>query len=74
MNRQSRVEQRLTGRVKKHFPDKGFGFIEAENGDEFFVHITKMIEGSILEADKKVEFTPTKTTKGMQAFDVITIN
>jgi CspA family cold shock protein len=59
-----------TGTVKFFNPEKGWGFIAADDGgDELFVHY-KNIEGSgfrTLGQGQKVEFTSEQTDRGLQA-------
>ena len=61
-----------TGTVKWFSPDKGFGFIQQENGPDVFVHFSA-IQGEgyrNLEENQKVEFELTQGQKGPQASNV----
>jgi CspA family cold shock protein len=61
-----------TGTVKWFNPDKGFGFISREDGDDVFVHFSA-IQGEgyrNLEENQKVEFEVTQGPKGPQASNV----
>lgn len=62
----------VNGTVKWFNYSKGFGFIEQENGEDFFVHFTA-IQGdgfkSLSEADA-VTFDVTSGAKGLQASNV----
>lgn len=61
-----------TGRVKWFNDDKGYGFIEREQGGDVFVHY-KAINSTgrkTLRENDNVEFTVVKGEKGFQAEDV----
>jgi CspA family cold shock protein len=61
-----------TGTVKWFNPDKGFGFISREDGDDVFVHFSA-IQGDgyrNLDENMKVEFDVTQGPKGPQATNV----
>jgi len=63
------------GTVKWYNEVKGFGFIEAENGDEIFVHRTgleKSYEG--LKQDQEVVFEIKQGEKGPMATNVKSAN
>jgi len=58
--------------VKWFNPDKGFGFISREEGDDVFVHFSA-IQGDgyrNLDENQKVEFDVTQGPKGPQAENV----
>jgi cold shock protein len=60
------------GTVKWFSDDKGFGFIEREDGDDVFVHFSA-VEGSgfkTLPEGGRVEFDITQGPKGAQAANV----
>lgn len=62
-----------TGTVKWFNSEKGFGFIEREDGDDVFVHFTA-IEGNgfkTLEEGQRVEFDIVEGQKGPQASNVV---
>lgn len=56
------------GRVKWFNPQKGFGFIEIENGNDIFVHGSQVRE-SLQEGDE-VQFVIKDSKKGFVATDV----
>ena len=57
------------GTVKWFNPDKGYGFISREDGDDLFVHYSE-IQGSgfrTLVENQQVEFEIGEGAKGLQA-------
>lgn len=57
------------GKVKWFNPEKGYGFIEQENGKDLFVHINDVQGGDLKEGDR-VEFEIGEGRKGPCAKDV----
>ncbi len=63
----------MVGKVKWFNAEKGFGFIERENGDDVFVHFTA-IQGDgfkSLEEGQNVEFEIVDGNRGPQASNVV---
>jgi len=63
------MPERLTGTVTRLLPDKGFGFIEAPDGSEYFFHRSGMEFGEFaaLSPDALVSFDGTMGPKGLRA-------
>ncbi len=62
----------MVGKVKWFNAEKGFGFIEREDGDDVFVHFSA-IQGDgfkTLEEGQTVEFEITQGNRGPQASNV----
>lgn len=61
-----------TGQVKWFNAQKGYGFIETENGEDLFVHFSAIqIDGfKTLEEGQKVQFDVVEGAKGNQAVNV----
>ena len=68
------MAERSTGTVKWFNEAKGFGFITpAQGGEDLFAHF-KEIQGTgfkTLKEGQKVEYTPTRGPKGMQATQIV---
>ena len=63
----------MVGKVKWFNEEKGFGFIEREDGDDVFVHFSA-IQGDgfkTLEEGQTVEFEITQGNRGPQASNVV---
>ena len=62
----------MTGKVKWFNAEKGFGFIEREDGDDVFVHFSAIqAEGfKTLEEGQDVEFEIVEGDRGPQAANV----
>ena len=63
----------MTGKVKWFNAEKGFGFIEREEGVDIFVHFTA-IQGEgfkTLEEGQEVEFDIVEGNRGPQAANVV---
>ena len=59
-----------TGKVARFFDQKGFGFIQPEDGSkDLFVHINE-VEGGQLQEGDTVEYEATEGQKGPQASSV----
>jgi len=65
----------MTGKVKWFNAEKGFGFIEQEDGDDVFVHFSAIqSEGfKTLEEGQDVEFEIVEGNRGPQAANVSAI-
>ena len=62
----------MKGKVKWFNKSKGYGFIQGDDGKEYFVH-WRSIQGDdykTLIEDDDVEFKTTETEKGIQAIEV----
>jgi cold shock protein len=57
------------GRIKKIIPDRGFGFVRADDGNEVFFHRTELtlIDFDQLEEGQSVEFDIVDSPKGPRA-------
>ncbi|MCB0193075.1 MAG: cold-shock protein [Anaerolineae bacterium] len=66
------MADREVGTVKWFNPNKGFGFIERNNGKDVFVHYSAINSTGYrtLEEGQRVEFTVVDGKKGPQAQDV----
>ncbi len=62
----------MKGTVKWFNDSKGFGFIEAENGSDVFVHQSSIQSSGFrsLSEGQRVEFELTSGPKGQQASNV----
>lgn len=64
------------GHVKWFNPEKGYGFITQDGGDDVFVHFKAIIGDGFktLDEGQKVEFEITKGPKGLQASNVVKVS
>ncbi|MFD5262921.1 cold shock protein CspC [Bacillus wiedmannii] len=63
----------MQGRVKWFNSEKGFGFIEREDGDDVFVHFSAIQQDGYksLEEGQQVEFDIVDGARGPQAANVV---
>lgn len=65
------VRRALKGTVKRWLTDRGYGFIEPEEGDqEVFVHNSEIQGARWLKEGQKVEFEVQRTDRGLRAIKV----
>ncbi len=60
----------MKGKVKFFNATKGFGFVAAEDGKEYFVHISGLKEGEKLYEDDAVTFDVEEGERGPKAVNV----
>ena len=63
-------DNKMNGRVKFYNEEKGFGFIQADDGQEYFVHQTGLNEGVMLSENAEVTFDVTEGDRGPKAVNV----
>jgi len=63
----------LQGKVKWFNPEKGYGFIEREDGGDVFVHYSAIVQEGFktLTEGEDVEFDIVEGSRGPQAANVI---
>ena len=60
----------MNGNVKFFNESKGFGFIIADDGKEYFVHVTGLAEGVRLNDEDAVTFDVEEGDRGLKAVNV----
>jgi len=70
------MSDRKTGTVKWFNATKGYGFIEADGGEEVFVHYSGLRGDGYRSIDEgqRVEFAVVQGQKGPQAQDVVVVS
>ncbi len=65
----------MQGKVKWFNPDKGYGFIETDEGGDVFVHFSAIQTDGFktLDEGQSVEFEVVDGNRGAQAANVVTI-
>jgi len=61
----------LKGKVKFFNKEKGFGFITGEDSIDYFVHVTNLSEGLVLNEQDSVTFDTIEGDKGPKATNVL---
>ena len=49
---------------------KGYGFIQGEDGEDYFVHLSAVPKGTFLRENDQVTFEPVQTDRGKQAQNI----
>ena len=63
----------MEGKVKWFNRNKGYGFIEGDDGEEYFVHHSALAQGTFIQENDRVSFDPAETERGKQAQNVTLI-
>lgn len=65
----------MRGTVKNYFPDRGFGFIRSDGGEDVFVHATVLKRCGLasLEAGQTVEFEKARAADGRERAVSVTV-
>src|SRR5260370_34824536 len=63
-------QEMTTGTIKKLVSDRGFGFITAEDGKEYFFHRSAIENFDSLRGNERVEFDVEDSPKGPRAAQV----
>ena len=63
----------MQGKVKWFNAEKGYGFIEGQDGKDVFVHFSAIEQGGFktLEEGQEVEFNVVEGARGPQAANVV---
>ena len=60
----------MEGTVKWFNSRKGFGFIQGEDGQDYFVHLSSLSKGTYVRDNDRVSFESVETERGKQAKNV----
>ncbi len=62
--------QKMEGTVKFFNRKKGFGFIQGDDGKDYFLHFTALPRGEFVRDNDRVSFEPAEGERGPKAMNV----
>ena len=68
--RERRFTHQMSGTIKKLVAERGFGFITAEDGNDYFFHRSGSADFDRLDTGVKVSFVTEPSAKGPRATNV----
>ena len=60
----------LTGKIKNWDSQKGWGFIEGDDGNDYFAHASKVRSGQNIRLGLRVKFDIFETSRGSEAENI----
>ena len=60
----------MEGIVKWYKREKGYGFVSGEDGEDYFVHMSAIPQGTFIRKDDRISFDPVDTERGKQAQNI----
>ena len=60
----------LSGRIKVWNQNSGWGFIESDNGEDYFLNIKNLRSGQNIKVGVRVKFDTEESQRGSQAINV----
>ena len=63
----------MKGNIKFFNKDRGYGFIVGEDDLDYFFGFNNILNKANLKTNDKVEFSPSRTRKGLHALNVIKV-
>lgn len=60
----------LTGRIKNWNEMQGWGFIEGDDGEDYFLNISNIRKGQFIKSGSRVKFDTEQGHRGPQAVNV----
>ncbi|HHH9443099.1 TPA: cold-shock protein [Pseudomonas aeruginosa] len=68
---EGKAQGRISGVVRSLMVDRGGGFIQGEDGRDYFVHIKSVAGGQALEDGQSVEFEGLPSPEGYRATNIV---
>ena len=60
----------LSGSLKRWEQGKGWGFIEGDDGEDYFINVVNVRKGQHMKIGLRVKFDYAQTQRGMEAENV----
>jgi cold shock CspA family protein len=61
----------IGGLVRSFVASKGFGFVDGDDGESYFAHVSEVAGGEPLVTGQRITFVPTPSRKGSKATKII---
>ena len=60
----------ISGTVKSWNPSQGWGFIEGDDGEDYYIHVSKVRKGQSISHSSRVKFDISQGQRGPEAENV----